>query len=99
MNHFNSTSKKVEKYGRRIRSFEQFQPSSEAYAASTCRGFGTDIERAVTGLEKLYRTTETPKVTKTMCEKSTEKLSVIEVELVESSRFSPQLVRSILEEN
>ena len=31
--------------------------------------------------------------------KSTEKLSVIEAELVESSGLSPQLVRSILEEN
>ena len=31
--------------------------------------------------------------------KSTEELSVIEVELVESSGLSPQLVREILEEN
>ena len=51
-------------YGRRISSVEQFQPSAEAYAATPYRGFRTDIERAVGGLEQQYRTTDTTRIAK-----------------------------------
>ena len=58
-----------EKYGRRIRSVEQFQSPAEAYAASTYRGFESSIERSVKGLEQQFRTTETTRIVKTIRDK------------------------------
>ena len=56
-------------YGRRISSVEQFQPSAEAYAATPYRGFRTDIERAVGGLEQQYRATDTTRIAKAIRDK------------------------------